>query len=82
MGFDTISKFTCAICSRLGAFSFGNSMTQIICTQQLRKNGSRGVFLMPLDPFILAHTAAFVFKPNGDSRAFSSAVTTSGTTIR
>ena len=23
---DTISKFTCAICSRLGAFSFGNSM--------------------------------------------------------
>lgn len=41
-----------------------------------------GRFLMSLDPFILAHTAVFAFKPNGDSRAFSSAVTTSGTTIR
>lgn len=42
----------------------------------------KGRFLMPLDPFILAHTAVFAFKPNGDSRAFSSAVTTSGTTSR
>ena len=25
-GIYTISKFTCAICSRLGAFSFGNSI--------------------------------------------------------
>ena len=57
-------------------------MTQIICTQQLRKKRVKGRFLMPLDPFILAHTAVFAFKPNGDSRAFSSAVTTSGTTIR
>jgi hypothetical protein len=40
---DTISKFTCTICSRLGAFSFGNSMNPHF--SPLAQETSAGFFL-------------------------------------